>query len=468
MASTAHRAIVVAAALAALIAATATSARAEVHYLPHELAVKTNERYGHNCFWAPPKGADYAHLPGALPIQNPNLYTDIGSTYFVAQYVLPAGASLTLRGKFPHQRYMSFTMFKPLGGGQIGPGDNIRDEEIAPDKGSVNPFIHPHRRDAGRRAYTVDVVRGDVPENPAQNTLYTGQTDPAERIGMSQRNYLADKGRDGTGGVGLPEVTLNLADGTQLTGESACEVLDPTFDKSTATFPQEAWKKLVAGSDDPVNAPAVDPPKWERFWNALYSVAGIFITDPAARANTYAPTDSGGFQSNPDTRYLITEVSLKYGPVITVSGKLPRVPETLPRARKWPAGYQVRFWSMCTGSSPVTGLGYNCVYDQQVPLRKHRRYTLVISRRADRPRNARTECGYKWVSFGRGESYPDPASRSYVDVLYMRFMAAQPGWKQAPQRVREPGTEKRVMGPYFPRSTYTTTAEFEKRGCRAS
>jgi hypothetical protein len=472
MASIAHRAAVTAAAIAAvaatLLAWSAGSAQANISYLPHRLAVLTNERYGHDCFWAPPKGMDYANLPGALPIQKPNLYPDVGSTYFVAQYVLPAGASLTLRGRFPHERYMSFTMFRPLGGGQIGPGDNIRDEEIVPDKRSVNPFVARHPRNLKRRSYTIHIVRGEVPAHPAKNTLYTGQSDPAERLGMSQRNYLPDRGRDGTGGVGLAKVTLNLADGTRLRGASACQVLDPTFDKSTSTFPQQLWKGLVASSGDPVNAPAVNPPLWERFWNAFYNVAGIFITDPAERASMYPATDSGGFQSNPDTRYLISQVSLKYGPVITVSGKLPSVPETLPRARRWPGKHQLRFWSLCTGSSPVTGLGYDCVYDQQVPLGKHRRYTLVISRSADRPKNARVRCGYKWMSFGRGENYPDPAARDYVDVLYMRFMAASPTWRRAPQRVTQPGTEGQVMGPYFPRSHYWTKAGFQKRGCRGS
>jgi len=451
-----------------LALAAGVPARADITYLPHELAVKTNERYGHDCFWAPPKGMDYAELPGALPIQNPNLYPDVGSTYFVAQYVLPEGASLTLRGEFPHQRYMSFTMFKPLAGGQIGPGDNLRDEEIVPDPGSVNPFVHPHRRDVRRRSYEVHVVRGPVPADPAPNTLYTGQTDPTDRIGMSQRNYLADEGRDGTGGAGLAKVTLNLADGTRLEGEDACAVLDPSYAKSTSTFPQPIWEQLVASSADPVNAPAANPPVWERFWNALYSVAGIFIADPGERAATYPPTDSGGFQSNPDTRYLSSQISLRYGRVVTVRGKMPRFPRTLPEARRWPGDYQVRYWSMCTGSAPVSGLGYNCVYDQQVPLRRHRRYTLVISRGADRPKNATAECGYRWLSFGQGENYPGPAARDYVDLLYMRFMAAEPDWARAPQRVTEPGTEAQVMGPYFPRSRYWSKSEFQRRGCRGS
>jgi len=65
-----------------------------------------------------------------------------------------------------------------------------------------------------------------------------------------------------------------------------------------------------------------------------------------------------------------------------------------------------------------------------------------------------------------GENYPDAAARDYVGVLYARFMFPDPAWAQAPQKVTTPGTERAVMGPYFPRSRYTTTARFERRGCR--
>jgi hypothetical protein len=449
-------------------AAAAAPARADLTYLPHHLAVETNDKYGHDCFWAPPKGMDYANLPDAEPIQKPNLYPDVGSTYFVAQYVLPEGASLTFHGKFGDQRYMSWTMFgRPGELGQIASADHLRDFRIKPDKGSVNPFLPNGSRKGGPRNYTLHVVSGDIPAERAPNTIYTQTTDPDVRLGMSIRNYLPDRGRDGTGDAGLPKLVLNLENGSKVRGKAACAMLDPIEDVSTSTFPAALWKGLVAAAPDPVNAPASDPPTWEKFWNALYNVAGIFIEDPEERAATYPPDESGGFQSNPDTSYLLTPVSRKYGRLITVSGKMPTFPMTLPDSSRWtPRGYQVRYWSLCTGSSPVTGLGYDCVYDQQVPLRKHRRYTLVIGRPADRPDNARSECGYRWLNFGKGENYPDPASRSYVDTLYMRFMAADRGWRRAPQRVSEPGAERQVMGPYFPRSRHWSTAEFEKLGCR--
>lgn len=142
----------------------------------------------------------------------------------------------------------------------------------------------------------------------------------------------------------------------------------------------------------------------ERFWNARYSVAGAFIANPAVRASTYPPTDVGGFQSNPDTRYMSAQISLRFGKVITVSGKLPTFPSTLPASRRMPRPGQLRYWSLCTGSSPVSGLGYDCVYDQQVPLRGDRRYTLVVSRPADRPRNATPRAGTSGSTSGRART----------------------------------------------------------------
>lgn len=463
-----HRALaVVALALLAVLGAGATAAQAGTNYLPHKLAVLTNNRYNHDCFWAPPKGMDYAFLPGATEIQNPNLYPDVGSTYFVGQYLLPAGASLTFHGRYGHQRYMSWTMFAAVGGNQLGPGDHLRDFQIAPDKGSTNPFVPGSPRNAKKRNYTINIVQGPVPAVRARNTIYTGSNDPTKRIGMSERNYIVDKGRDGTGDAGLPKLTLNLADGTHLTGQAACDVLQPIKSKSLSTFPMDAWKQLVAAAPDPVNAPAANPVKWERFWNANYTVAGAFEPDPVKRLADYPPSDVGGFQSNPDTRYLFASVSLKYAPVVAVTGKMPTFPATLPHVTTFPKRRpQVRYWSMCTGSSPVSGLGYDCVFDQQVPLRGDRRYTLVVSKPADRPRNATPRCGVRWLTLGKGENYPDPAARDYVGVLYMRFMASDPSFKQAPQQVHVPGTEAKVMGPYFPTSSYTTKAAFEKRGCK--
>ena len=193
-------AVLAAGAVGALVAsptlASATSLPGTT-YLSHRLALLTNQRYNHDCFWGGPKGVDYENVQGVQPIQIPNQYPDVGSTYFVGQYLLPAGASLTFHGSYPDERYFSYTMFKALANNQIGPGDHVRDVDIKPDAGSVNPFIPGANRYTRRaRYYTLHVVAGAIPHVRARNTIYTGYTDPSIRVGMSMRNYLPDHGKD--------------------------------------------------------------------------------------------------------------------------------------------------------------------------------------------------------------------------------------------------------------------------------
>ena len=94
----------------------------------------------------------------------------------------------------------------------------------------MNPFLPGGNRYTRSRATTLHVVSGPVPGMRARNTIYTGYTDPSIRVGMAMRNYLADKGKDGIGGVGLPKLTLNLADGQNLQGTAACAALHPDQD----------------------------------------------------------------------------------------------------------------------------------------------------------------------------------------------------------------------------------------------
>jgi hypothetical protein len=49
----------------------------------------------------------------------------------------------------------------------------------------------------------------------------------------------------------------------------------------------------------------------------------------------------------------------------------------------------------------------------------------------------------------------------------MRHLLVSRDFAQAIQRVPRPGAEQATMGPYFPRSTYTSKAAFERRGCPA-
>lgn len=462
--------VVLAAALAVggLLSAVAP-AQASVTFFRKSLAKKTNRRFNHDCFWGGPRGMDYALLPDPQPIQIPNLYPDVGSTYFVAQFYLPVGAHLTMRARAPYERYFSFTIASNLPGGGLGNGDFLRDEFIVPDPGSVNPAQPDQLRNARNRAYTVRVVHGTPTVPRPDNTVFTGITDPNELVHLSMRNYVPDKGEDGTGGVGLPEVTLTLADGTSVTGQAMCDALRTTKEQTVnATFPIAAYDAAVAATADPANAPSTNPVHWERFWNAPYSIAGLFIPDQDLRAATYPPREAGGLAANPDTRYLFAGTSMNFGEVLLITGRKPVTPPTYRHERTWPATpWQVRYWSICTASAPTSGIGYDCAWDEVVPTDANGFYHIVISKPENRPVNATTRCGNYWMDFGQGENYPSPNARPNVGVVYMRFMAANPDWAEAPQQVTVPNTEAAIMGDYFPQSQYMSRAAFEALGCTA-
>jgi hypothetical protein len=105
--------------------------------------------------------------------------------------------------------------------------------------------------------------------------------------------------------------------------------------------------------------------------------------------------------------------------------------------------------------------------DMQVPLDRDGNYTIVYSRKEDRPRNATLENGVAWIEWSpRGEGIEGPKNRADFGMLMLRIMATNPGWKERPDNVARPGTEEAVMGPYYPRGEYTDKATFEAKGLR--
>ena len=125
-------------------------------------------------------------------------------------------------------------------------------------------------------------------------------------------------------------------------------------------------------------------------------------------------------------------------------------------------GGQLRFWSLCSNEGRATTYEADCLADRQVPLDRKRRYTIVVSKPADRPANARKRCGVAWLKWPRRG---DAAGRPDYALLIMRNMLASPGFEQAVQNIERFGDERSVMGAYFPRSSYSSTKAFEARGC---
>lgn len=407
----------------------------------------------------------------AFPDQNANYFTLM---------LAPSAAltSLTIRGRFPHARYMSFTTYT----GQTQAIDGINDVHIIPKSGKTadNPFIAGHARntEGSVRDYEVTVVRGPkpAPPNPVPaNTIYTTDADGSHSNLASfiviYRTYRPDVAfpNDGGGGEPLPSVSGTLAppaSGTVMFGDpSTCSTgPDPDLGVNgvltNTTLPQV-----------PVGAagcyPGLNPPAWHRFTNiATAEVQGTDSTclmdNNPQQSLTFAidmTIPKGGFLENPDNKYIAAILNVDNFPVpnqpnvLVVRSRVPTTPDTYHNTLVMPGG-QLRYWSMCSNEGLTTRF-YACVMDDGLArLDGAGEYCLVVSRTTQRPRNANAAHKVNWLPFGA----------LHDNVLIERNMLPDPAFGPAIQNVA-PGSEQKGLGPYFPVSTYMSVADFEKAGC---
>lgn len=401
-----------------------------------------------NCFWfGPTFSATNQQLNYAFP--------DSGALYWAAQFELPEDATLTLKGRFAHARYQSLNSYDVT---TNAPTAAVNDVSTRPDPGSRNPF-QPGADRGGEdaRSYTVDVVNRTAPADPAPNTLYAG-VPGQRRTTLIYRLYLPDRGRDSTGGVGLPQPEVHFSDGRTLSGESLCDALrSVSATPQITTLPAQQYAALRDQPGKPDTFPADRPPVWRTFYNQPFTLGCVYLSQCSG-----SPDRTGGQYSNIDNNYVNAYVSRKFGEVLTLTGTMPRTPRTLDGQQRLDGQTDLRYWSLCANESVATTRVSGCVYDEQVPLGPDRRYTVVASLPSQRPANAIAECGVAWVPLpdsGDGAGHPDDA------YLILRNMLPAPGFAHAVQDTRVPGDEKATMGDYLPDGTYSSKTEFEARGC---
>ena len=448
-----------------------------------ENIIRTDERYGHDGLFQGPRGLGYwKSLEYPKPIQDPNLWPDTQSTYFIGRLTLPKGSSLNLDFAFPHARYFEFALYRAERNTFVA-ADALDGPEIEPDPGSTNPFRVGANRLAGSRSFKLHVVADAAPTDPkqrAQNTLYAAK-DSGE-VQAVVRIYLPDQGWDGAGwgpadtpwgGRGLPIYSVTLADGTLLSAAEVVKQLARPIEGGTQQpVTAEQWEELVHAKDndptlDPATAPARRDPKWEKFWTLKYSVVGAFKTPQERAKIPYAGAMEGG--GDPRTQYLIIYLSRKFGSVYVMRGKMPTFPNTYAgtggRGLEVMPDAQTQYWSTVSCEAAPSGQIVDGLSDMQVPLDKDGNYTIVVSRKEDRPKNATLENGIAWMEWSnRGEGIDGPQNRTDFGMLMMRIMASNPSWLQSPEKVTKPGMEESVMGPYYPIGYYTDKETFEATG----
>jgi len=441
---------------------------------------RADERYNNGNIFSGPRGWIYwNYLTAPDGYQNPNLWPDKRPSYIFGEMAIPAGATLTVRGRFPHARFFNFSVYLFERNTFVNAaGGSIDGYDLEPDPGSTNPYRVGADRQAKNRNFTLNVVAADAPANAAdraKNTVYIGKEGMTIFAGF--RMYVSDKGYDGLGWGPVetpssdgPGITYEagLADGTKLSQQE----VNKRFGKPMGTAPPpisaDNWYKLVNNPANnpcmtPATAPACPNSQFFLFTGMKDAVAGGFMK-PAERANVPAPARADG-GANATTAYVVNYTSRKFGPVYVFRAKLPTFPNTWANAKTMPDG-QVQYWSVATMGVATTGSLWDGVFDMQVPTDKDGNYTIVVSRPEDRPKNATAANGVAWIDWGPGEGLEDPRNRKDWGMLLMRFMVPQKDWQNSPLKAKSPSELSAVMGPYYPKGYYTTKAKFEAEGVK--
>lgn len=427
----------------------------ETGYNPNDLPTA-------GCFWTGP-------FTRANPKTN-LAYPGTEITYWGAKFVTPPGAELTLKGRFPHARYSSLNAYVDDGESS----GSLPDRAIRPDSGSINPSLPGRNRKAKNRSYTVTVLGEARPAEPARNTLYAEPVSGSYQD-ILYRVYIPDRGRNLSGGTGLPRPSLELEDGTVLTGQALCDAMNSIHDYTNDLLPLNTYNLFLNGKG-PENAatnPAEPDFSFSRYFNLPTSLAryGTLNDQEIAWANN--PDYVGTQYDNGDARYMTGAFSFDFGKVFVLRGTLPTTPRTLRGQKKMTSG-QLVVWDMCIIQSLVTTKTWKCVFDEQLPLRtrgrKKRQYTIVISKQEDRPRNATFKCGVWWMPpdpEGDGVARPNVGQLLTRNVLPARNRNGSLKFRQSSWSVTTPfpSSAKTQMGQYYPRGSYTRTKAFERLGC---
>ncbi len=373
-------------------------------------------------------------------------FPDDSAQYYTGVYQLIPGMRIRISGEFPHARYMSFNVYDPL----LRPLDGITDVKIVPDPGRSNPFVEgADRTGSSRRSYTVFIDFGAPPAHRAPNTLYTGAGQnglPNVQGTFIYRIYIPDRGRDDTGGVGLPTVTIEPTTSTGTPAPSPCaNIAKPTV---------SGINELLAAQSTPADLPlpgGTNPPTWRKFVNLASSLAVNLVGSPnPGGIDLDALGGSGGFLSNKDNAYVSVPINRGTGQIVVTRFRAPTFPNTRPGAARMPGG-DLRYWSMCQ-NDPLTQRVIACLNDDRAVLSKDGNVTFVVSTPGARPPSATAACGANWIPWGL-----NPRA-----VLIYRNMLPNPTFAQSIQLAKV-DHEAATMGNYLPVSTYYANAAAYER-----
>lgn len=362
---------------------------------------------------------------------------DTAAAYWTLRYGVQPGLTLTVKGRFPDARYLSFNTYDSRFRSFTtnGVASAIADYQIVPDPGSVNPWRQPS---AVGGSYTVS-IRPDVNIGTA-NTLPlapSGTPDGAKGY-LILRAYLP---AGGPAAVELPTVTFATA----------------TSSRTVAPCTAHNVGELPGAATDRLPRPGTPLPNRQ----------------PGTGFNRVKPAGLSGFP-NVDAAYLHFVLAPPTGDqVLVVRGKAPSHPVG-DHPAPWPQpGLDVRYFSLCSYPSifpvPVTHNrmpdGFyddGCRDDDQTAVNAQGFYTYVVGTESQRAQ-IETMPAVTFV----------PISSEHAQEnhrLVLRNLLPRNDFSQAVQKVPPDASADQaaaVMGDYYPREKMCALSIIVRQGISA-
>jgi len=397
-------------------------------------------------------------------------YPDTNVSYWSSEFTVPEGAKILIDGEFPYSRHFSLVSYTSVGERV----NSLLDRAIKPDDGSTNTFLVGNDRFAKARSYSVKLELGDLPANPAANTLYAPKT-ADNKVAILYRVYVPNKNMNVKGNVSFPRIKVQLANNDIKQGKEVCDILKVKkgpIDRVT-TLPLQGM--ISAFNQNLYDGfPAQKEPKWYKAFSGLDNFKCIYKYDPVTKqpisqCEGLPVTPKLNYWATPDNEYVFATTSRRLGKVIELKGKLANTEKTFdnePFVQK----SDVRYVSICTNELITTATNY-CIYDEQIKkVNSDGFYTIIASLPEDRPSNAREECGVYYLPLsprGTGYTAQDGVTFGHPDftLLIMRNLLPDSSFAHAIQNVKAWGEEKTVLGDYLPDIRYTSKEDFESKGC---
>ena len=261
-------------------------------------------------------------------------FPDIFANYWEYTYSYKDNPNIGLRltGNFPKSRFFNFTVYNDKTQIDIS---SIEDVNVRPNENSINPYVK-ETTDYSANSYTVYVIPKSTPTSTrASMDNICEFPDTLNMVSVFMRLYLAQQySGDEFGGVDMP----------------AIQAFDVTTGKDV-DFP----KREICNIHASLKLPEMD-----------------FSADTKPLPFMRAPLNL--MYPNTPAEYLFTRINLKEGEVATFRF----IPPTAPKSVSEYPTADVRYWSVCLGSSE--SYSYVSIYDEEMPkVDKNGFITIIIA-----------------------------------------------------------------------------------------